>query len=282
MGAGMIATAYGRSGRHLRFVTLIAALAVIDIWLWTRLFDGGSLVASETALAATSVTAGAIAACALWRRPLGRNIRMMTTPALTQSLATHQAGHIVAAHVQDPNWTAKVSLSDPCSRRPDATPVVGQTELHSELVVAFAGMTAEEIFLGETGSHSADDLARATSIGADMVGRLGMSGSLVSLATTRPRRKKFVASVLDDARARKELESKLRDAKRETTRLMLENRHLIITLRDALLRHSQLSARAVAELIDNAEKLRHSEDAVLVDLRSASTTHPLIKNAHEL
>lgn len=283
MRAGMIASAYGRSGRHLRFVTVMAALTFVDIWLWLRFFGlgGGPIVASEMALALAAATAGAIAIYALWRRPLSRNVPLLTTPNLVQSLATHQAGHIVAAHIFDPDRDMRASLSDPCPQQPGSLLATSQTSLRSELVVAFAGMTAEEIFSGESGSHAGDDLARATSIGADMVGRFGMSNSLVSLATSRPRPKRFMEMVLNDARIRKELEATLRDAKRETMRTMLENRHVIITLRDALLRNGRLNASQVAELIKNAEAMRHSDGAVLVDLRSGSTARPLI-SASEL
>lgn len=278
MRAGMIASAYGRSGRHLRFVTVITALAVVDLWLWGRFFGlgGGPIVASELALALAAASAGAIALYALWRRPLSRNVPLMTTPNLMHSLATHHAGHIVAVHLQDPDRLASARMSDPCPRQLGTIPLVSQTSLRSELVIAFAGMTAEEIFSGESGSHVADDLILATDIGADMVGRFGMSGSLVSLATSSSRRSKFIGLVLKDARARKELESLLRDAKRETMRLMLENRHIIITLRDALLRDGQLEGHRIIELIGNAAKMRQSDDAVLVDLRSASAARPLI------
>jgi ATP-dependent Zn protease len=137
------------------------------------------------------------------------------------------------------------------------------------LRLALAGLTAEEIFTGETGTNVAGDLAAATALGADMVGRFGMTGSLVSLATGRTRRSAFITRVIEDPRTRKELEALLRDTKRETMRLMLENRHLIVAVRDALLRRQQLSAEEVYRVLDEAQERRCNDDQVLVDLRSA-------------
>ena len=73
--------------------------------------------------------------------------------------------------------------------------------------------------------------------------------------------------MLDDARTRKELEALLREAKRDSTRTMLENRHIIIALRDALIRNGHLSAGQILEVISGADELRHTDDEVLVDLR---------------
>ena len=67
-----------------------------------------------------------------------------------------------------------------------------------------------------------------------------------------------------------ELEALLRDTKRDTMRLMLENRHLIVAVRDALLRKHELSADDIYQILDEAQERRHTDDQVLVDLRSAS------------
>ena len=100
-----------------------------------------------------------------------------------------------------------------------------------------------------------------------MVGRYGMAGSLVSFEATRPRRNRFIARVLDDARARKDLEGLLREVKRDTIRSLLENRHLIVAVRDALVRKGRLDPRQIKAILAHADKARQSDDEVLVDLR---------------
>ncbi len=269
MQAGSIASAYGRGGRHLRFVALATALVIIDVSLWIRLVrTSGTLVeVGDVAFAATVATAAIIAMFALWRNPLARNTRMMTTPALRQMLATHHAGHIIATHIDNPDRVPTADMSQPCGRHAAVTPTVTQSALRSEIVIGLSGMAAEEIFAGESGAHVDQDLAKATAIGADMVGRFGMAGSLVSLGAPRHNRRTFLEHVLEDARARKELESILRESKRESIRLMLENRHTIIAVRDALMRHHRLTAVQLSEIISGAEELRHTDDKVLVDLR---------------
>ena len=266
-----MATAYGRSGRHLRYLTLITALVCINIWLWVRLLGGAgdtTLLPSEVGLALVSTLIAVGAAYMLWRNPLRRSARMMITPALAQSLATHQAGHIVAAYVTDGLANTPNSLSAPCETG-RLQPTITESALRTELTRTLAGIAAEEVFTGESGSHAEPDLAWATELATDMVGRYGMSGSLVSFTPANRGRRRFVESVLEDARARKELEAILREAMRDATRMMLENRHVIIELRAALLQDHQLSATQIRDLIGNADALRHSEDAVLVDLRTA-------------
>ena len=110
-----------------------------------------------------------------------------------------------------------------------------------------------------------------------MVGRFGMTGSLVSMGTHRTKESAFVDKVLEDARTRKELEALLRDTKRDSMRHMLENRHLIIVLRDALLRQGVLTPDEVRRIIATAEDRRHNDDEVLVDLRLAGErTRPFV------
>lgn len=267
MQAGFIASARGRGGRHLRFITTIVAIVGVNAWLLSRVIaSGGTRTDVEIALVALASIVGLVVVVALWRSPISSNIHTMTTPALRQALATHHAGHAVAAYLDDPSRIRRIDLSEPCNLHRPEVPVVTQTALRTQMSVALAGMTAEEIFAGESGTHAATDLARATDIGIDMVGRYGMAGSLVSLGSSRQRRGKFVHRVLDDARTRKELEALMREIKRDTVRLVLENRHVVVAIRDALMRNSRLDAGHARTLIDGAERERHTDDQVLVDL----------------
>ncbi|MCP4307061.1 MAG: hypothetical protein GY788_19765 [bacterium] len=276
MRAGTIASAYGRSGRHLRFIALASALIIIDISLWVRVMTQNAATIGDTAFATIVATSAIIAMLALWRRPLDRNTRMMATPALRQMLATHHAGHVVAAYINDPAGVSAIDISEPCSRHSSLLPAVTQSMIRAELVNVLAGMSAEEIFAGESGAHVEQDLASATTLGADMVGRFGMSGSLVSLNASRPSRNTFVERVLDDAQTRKGLESILRESKRESVRLMLENRQAIVSIREALMRNHRLSAPQINEILSQVQETRNHDDEVLVDLRVMSKrTRPI-------
>ncbi len=286
MQAGFRASAFGRRGRHLRFVTIVSALALINVWLWSRLVldvaVGKSNLTSDMLIAVVAATASLLAIVALWRNPLRRSVSAQSTPARSHSLATHHSGHIVALHLLDPTRITRTSLSDPCVFSPATDSAMSQTALRNELSITLSGLTAEEIFAGESGSHTAADLTLATSIGADMVGRFGMAGSLVSLATAERRRGKFITRVLDDARTRKELEALLRDTKRDSMRIMPHNRHLIFAVRDALLRTDALDSAEIRRIISDTEQRRNIDDEVLVDLRSVSERGRPLMSASEL
>ncbi len=271
MQVGMSTSAGGHGGRNLRFTVLVVVFVALVAWLWTRIVievvNGEAIPRLELLLTAIASIATLVVVISLWRNPISRNVHLMTTPALRQALATHHAGHIVAAYLEDPSRLRRIELGQPCSGLRSEIPAMTSSALRTEVNIELAGLAAEELFSGESGCHSASDLNRATEIGADMVGRYGMTGSLVSLGATRPRRRRFVARVLDDARTRKELEALLREVKRETTRSLLESRHLVVAVRDALMRKGRLDARQLRAILANAERTRRNEDEVLVDLR---------------
>lgn len=274
MQVGNLSSAVGRQRRHFRYVTLVTALVALIVWLWATFVAGlasGSIATQlVTTLALVVASVATLALVTLWRKPLSPSLHSSESPALRYSRATHHAGHIVATFVEDPQGISKLSLTDRCRLPSRAAAAQTHSSLRRDLGVVLAGLTAEEIFTGESGTNVAADLAIATELGADMVGRFGMTGSLVSLATGRIRRSAFVTRVIGDPRTRKELEALLRDTKRDTMRVMLENRHLIVAVRDALLRNHELAANDIHRILDEAQERRRSDDHVLVDLRAGS------------
>jgi len=265
-------TRSGHAWRNTRFAVFVGLLAAAVVWLASQLIldtaTGNTLSRIDVALAAFAFLVALGVALWLWRNPTSGRAQAMSTPALRQALATHQAGHVVAAYLNDPSRLGRLDTSHPCNLHPSPAPAITESALRGEMAITLAGITCEEVFAGETGRHAAGDLALATELGADMVGSFGMSSSMVSLGTSRPRRARFIERVLDDARTRKELESLLREVKRDTMRTMLENRHLIIAVRDALMRRHRLDAGEAQGILKSAEKNRHTaDDEVLVDLR---------------
>jgi len=178
-------------------------------------------------------------------------------------IATHEAGHATIAHLVGVGRKLEV-LS--IIKRRDSLGLLAHSELEerftktrSELValiqIAFGGMVAEEVFLDETSTGAAADLMAATQAAAQMVGALGMAGSLISYeAVQGGLGKDLVGSVLDTDEGRASV-SKILDGARLQVRNMIEShRHLTAGLRDSLLAREELVGEEIIDVIEKAER----------------------------
>src|SRR5207244_3221732 len=125
------------------------------------------------------------------------------------AVATHEAGHAVAAYLVGKSRRLEV-LS--IIKRRDSLGLLAhsdreerftrtRSELEAGLAIALGGMAAEELFFGESGTGPGADLAGATQVAALMVGALGMAGTLVSYEAVNEgpvSRKNLVGKVLAD------------------------------------------------------------------------------------
>ncbi len=178
------------------------------------------------------------------------------------TIATHESGHAVVAHLNGIGRKLEV-LS--IIKRADALGLLAhsdteerftrtRSELLTSIQISFGGMTAEELFFGESGTGPGSDLAAATRIAAQMVGAFGMAGSLVSFEAIEagPLRQGIVAKVLADDEGRRAVERILDQAKTEVRALLDRNRHLVIALRDALLEREELVGDEIVEVLEQA------------------------------
>jgi ATP-dependent Zn protease len=148
------------------------------------------------------------------------------------------------------------------------------TQRRSELIaliqISLGGMVAEELFFGESGTGPAGDLSAATQVAAEMVGSLGLGGSLVSFRAldNGPLGGNLVAKVLADGQGRASVERILAENKGEVARLLARNRHIVEALQDALLTRHELIDDEILEVIRGAEATREAVDTVeIIDLR---------------
>ena len=180
-----------------------------------------------------------------------------------ETIAVHEAGHAVVAHLMGGD-TRKLEVLSIIKRR-DALGLLAHsdteerfTATRSELMVsihiAFGGMTAEELFFGESGTGPASDLAHATSVAARMVGSYGMAGSLVSFEAIEsgPLSSGIVSKVLADEDGRAAVAKILDGSKSDVRTLLDENRHLVIALRDALLEREELIGDEIVDVLTQA------------------------------
>ncbi len=188
-----------------------------------------------------------------------------------RTIATHEAGHAVVAHLVGTTRTLEVlsiikraeSLGLLAHSENEERYTRTRSELLASIQISFGGMTAEELFFGEAGTGPSGDLAHATKVAAQMVGSFGMAGSLVSFdAMDSPYSAGIVAKVLGDDDGRASVERILNTAKETTRTLLDEHRHLVIALRDALLDRDEMVGDEILEVIRVAEAERGDGVAV--------------------
>jgi ATP-dependent Zn protease len=180
------------------------------------------------------------------------------------TIATHEAGHAVVAYLQS-GETRKLEVLSVIKRR-DALGLLAhsdveerwtrtRSELLTTIQIAFGGMTAEELFFGESGTGPSSDLAHATTVAARMVGSFGMAGSLVSFEAIEggPLSSGIVGKVLSNDEARNSVDRILDQQKQEVRRLLDANRHLIAALRDALLERDELVGDEILDVLTTAQ-----------------------------
>jgi ATP-dependent Zn protease len=144
-----------------------------------------------------------------------------------------------------------------------------RTEIEALVRIAMGGMAAEELFFGEAGTGPAGDLQVATTLAAQMVGSMGMAGSLVSFdAMDAPGARNVVAKVVSDESARESLEGILDTAKAAADQMLFDNCHVVEALRDALLERDELIAEEITDVIEQAQA-GHAGPAE-IDLRENS------------
>nr|MBA3655032.1 hypothetical protein [Actinomycetota bacterium] len=164
-------------------------------------------------------------------------------------IATHEAGHATVAHLVGVGRKLEV-LS--VIKRKAALGLLAhsdieerymktKTELEALVRISFGGMAAEELFFGDTSSGVGGDLETATAIVSQMVGQMGMGGSLRSY------------DAMADKEGRAVIESKLAEAKADATEMLDAHRHVVEALRDALLDRKELIADEITDVIEKAE-----------------------------
>jgi len=179
------------------------------------------------------------------------------------AVATHEAGHATVAYFWGKGRRLEV-LS--IIKRRDSLGLLAhgdeeekftrsRSEIESHVAIALGGMAAEELFLGESGTGPAADLAAATQLAAQMVGALGMAGSLISfeaIAEGLIGSKNLVGKVLADPDGKQRVEDILSTQKERVLALLDERRDVVVALRDALIERDELVRDEILQVIEGA------------------------------
>jgi cell division protease FtsH len=185
------------------------------------------------------------------------------TPLEKEMVATHEAGHAVAAYLSGVGRKLEV-LS--IVKRKEALGLLAhndteerwtrtRTELLAFLRIACAGMAAEELWFGESTTGPGADLVGATGTAAQMVGALGMTDTLVSFMAMEEglNERNVVAKVLSDPDGRARTDRLLKEAKQAVREQLDLHRPLVEALRDALLAREELIGEEILEVLRQAE-----------------------------
>jgi ATP-dependent Zn protease len=183
-------------------------------------------------------------------------------------IATHEAGHATAAYLVAQERKLEV-LS--IIKRRQALGLLAhsdieerftrtRSELEATLKIALAGMAAEQLFFGESGTGPSSDLTAATTLAAQMVGSFGMGTSLVSYdavdnGTHAPN---LAAKILSNEEARAEVEDILHRSKDQVSYLLKDNRDIVEALRDSLLEHDELLGDEIMAVVEETLARRTS------------------------
>ena len=182
-------------------------------------------------------------------------------------IATHEAGHAVAATLCASGRRLEV-LS--IIKRRQALGLLAhseleerwtktRTELEATLKIALAGMAAEQLFFGESGTGPSSDLTAATTLAAQMVGSFGMGSSLVSydaVNTGMHSNPNIVSKILSNEDTKREVEDILGKHKDEVGHLLENNKDLVEALRDALMEHDELLGDDILSVVEQARAAR--------------------------
>ena len=193
---------------------------------------------------------------------LGLPNAVVYTPDERRQIATHEAGHAVAAYLAGEGRKLEV-LS--IIKRRSALGLLGHSdteerftrtrrEMETLLAISMAGMAAEEIFEGESGTGPAGDLAAATQIAAEMVGALGLGSSLISFRAVADGvfDPGLVGRVLGSEAGREAVDSVLKAQKRRARALLRRHSSLVMALRDALLDRDELIGDEIIAVLEDA------------------------------
>ncbi|MFN8077968.1 MAG: AAA family ATPase [Kineosporiaceae bacterium] len=214
-------------------------------------------------------------------------------------IATHEAGHATLAWLVAPQRRLEVLT---IVKRAEALGLLAhgdtadvytrsRSELEALMCIAFGGQVAEELFFGDISTGPAGDLTYATNVAAQMVGQAGMSDTLISFGAVQGSAfgdPGLVGRVLGDGEGRRMVEGLLAAQKERAVGLLVENRHLVEALRDALLERHELIGREITDVLEAAQAAHQASDrrprvpmpAGVASPERAAASWPTQRSAH--
>jgi cell division protease FtsH len=200
----------------------------------------------------------------LWQAKLvdeiGLKQPVTMTPREKEMTAVHEAGHAVASYLLEKGEFQIQVIT--IQKREHALGLVhgqeiedtyshSQKQILADIQVSLAGLVAEEIWYGQTTTGPSSDLVNATRQAAAYVGLWGMGKSLISVGALQPTMTDGdpIRAVLSDGERKKEVDELLNTCRRQVKKLLLEKRHVVEGIRDALLAREELIGDEIEEVM---------------------------------
>ena len=182
------------------------------------------------------------------------------TPREKAMTAIHEAGHAVASYslqrgerqIQVISIIKRESALGLVHGMPvEETFSYSRDQLLSMIKVSLAGMAAEEVWFGQSGTGPSSDLMNATYLATQMVGHYGMGDSLVSYGIMQNMmgQPDGVNAILGNQKLNDAVNEILKRAKAEVTALLREKAHVVEGIRDALLDREELVGDQIEQLM---------------------------------
>ncbi|HEY0882836.1 MAG TPA: AAA family ATPase, partial [Archangium sp.] len=188
--------------------------------------------------------------------------RPSLTPREERVVATHEAGHAVAALFCPHSPPIErisirsdlagalgfVSYSDPAHRY-----VVTRGQLLDQICTLYGGREAELLFFDDLSIGSAADLDRATDIARALVEQFGMGGDGLAARRHSAEEEDPISETMKAA-LEKAANAILDEQRNRARQILQDNKVLVTTLRDLLLAKKVLDKEALAGILPNTPK----------------------------
>lgn len=181
-------------------------------------------------------------------------------------VSIHEAGHaVVGLKLEDANDVHKITIIPRGMAggytmmlpKEEKMAVTTKNELLAQITGLLGGRVAEELYIGEITTGASDDFKKATKIARAMVTEYGMSdlgpvqleerSEGVFLGRDYNKSKNFsdaVALEID-----KEVRKIMNECYKETTRILKENKKLVMSISDALMERETITKEEIEELV---------------------------------
>jgi len=189
----------------------------------------------------------------LWQAKLSEEIGLKQpveyTPREKEMVAIHEGAHAVAAYalrreeqqIQVITIQKRESALGLVSRQNlEETYLSTQKQILADIQISLAGYVAESIWFGQVTSGPSSDLQAATLRAAVYIGMYGMGRSLISASLDADQLEDAIGATLGDRERRKEVDAVLNECRESVRNLLLQKRHVVEGVRDALLEREEL------------------------------------------